>query len=248
MTDEDRTTSVSEIQVLSMLRHPNIIAYYDSFIAKEGLEQKGSLHGTLMIVMEYADAGTLDDFIKLQKKSLPEEEILNMFSQICLGLHHVHSQNTLHRDLKTSNILISGTGRSKVLKIGDFGISKVMTNSVAKSLVGTPSYLSPELCEGKPYDDKSDIWALGCILYEMTMLRKIFEGTNLPSLVLKIMKGVYDPIPAHYSQDLRELIGWMCRLDPEKRPQMRDLVATSQLQQHLIEAQISIGRVDSMWS
>jgi serine/threonine protein kinase len=84
---------------------------------------------------------------------------------VCLGLHHVHSQNILHRDLKTCNILMCGTGPSKVLKIGDFGISKVMVHSVAESLVGTPSYLSPELCEGKPYNVKSDIWALGCILY-----------------------------------------------------------------------------------
>jgi serine/threonine protein kinase len=162
MTEDERTTSVGEIQVLSMLRHPNIIAYYDSLMCKEPGQGSG---GTLMIVMEYADAGTLEEVLKKNTRPLAEYEIMTNFSQICLGLHHVHSQNILHRDLKTCNILICGTGPSKVLKIGDFGISKVMVHSVAESLVGTPSYLSPELCEGKPYNVKSDIWALGCILY-----------------------------------------------------------------------------------
>lgn len=114
----------------------------------------------------------------------------------------------LHRDLKTTNILISGGyGPSKVLKIGDFGISKIMDAKGKAAtgtcsffmvslifcqmanfqVVGTPSYLSPELCEGREYNEKSDIWALGCILYEMCAKKKLFEAPNLPSLVMKIM-------------------------------------------------------------
>lgn len=96
MTEDEKTTSVGEIQVLSILRHPNIIAYYDSFLHKEAK----SPNGTLMIVMEFADGGTLEDYIKRQTRPLSEMEILIMYCQTLLGLSHVHSQNILHRDLK----------------------------------------------------------------------------------------------------------------------------------------------------
>jgi serine/threonine protein kinase len=87
------------------------------------------------------------------------------------------------------------------LQIGDFGISKILSSkSKAYTVVGTPSYISPELCEGRPYNQKSDIWSLGCILYEMCALKRAFEAPTLPALVLKIMRGNFQPLPAHYSQ------------------------------------------------
>ena len=186
MTEEDRKASMNEIQVLSMLQHPNIIAYYDSFTVDsmrgvglgDGFSGNDVNNGSLMIVMEYADAGTLQDYIASKEKYMEESEILYLFAQLALGLHHVHSHNILHRDLKTSNILLSGTGPGKVLKIGDFGISKVLsTKSKAETIVGTPSYLSPELCEGRSYNKKSDIWALGCVLAEIVCLRKFFDAS-----------------------------------------------------------------------
>ncbi|RKO83345.1 kinase-like domain-containing protein, partial [Blyttiomyces helicus] len=172
-------------------------------------------------------------------------EIFNLFSQICLGLHHIHSHNIIHRDLKTNNIFISGTGPSKVLKIGDFGISKVMSSkSNAETVVGTPSYLSPELCEGKPYNVKSDIWALGCILYELVCLHRLFEGSNLPALVMKIMRGTYEPIPSPpFSSHLQTLIASCVRLNPDARPAMSSIMALPVMQEHLIEAQLGMGRV-----
>ena len=86
------------------------------------------------------------------------------------------------------------------VKIGDFGISKILSSkSKAMSIVGTPSYISPELCEGKPYNAKSDVWALGCVLYEMCTLKRAFEAPTLPALVLKIMRGNFQPLPVHYS-------------------------------------------------
>jgi NIMA (never in mitosis gene a)-related kinase 8 len=166
---------------------------------------------------------------------------LYLFSQLTLALHHVHSHNILHRDLKTSNILISGSGIEKILKIGDFGISKVLsTKSKAETIVGTPSYL----CEGKPYNKKSDVWALGCVLAELACLRKFFDASNLPALILKIMRGAHDPIPPHYSKDLVHLIKSMVNNNPAKRPDMNEIISLPCLQSSIIEAQLSIGRIN----
>lgn len=92
--------------------------------------------------------------------------------------------------------------------MGDFGISKVLENSItsAKTVVGTPYYLSPEACENNPYNSKSDIWALGCVLYELCTLKHAFDASNLLGLVFKIVKGSYDPIPDIYTENLKDLI------------------------------------------
>uniref|UniRef100_A0A8C6DGU3 Serine/threonine-protein kinase Nek8 n=1 Tax=Moschus moschiferus TaxID=68415 RepID=A0A8C6DGU3_MOSMO len=172
MTKEERQAAQNECQVLKLLNHPNVIEYYENF-----LEDKA-----LMIAMEYAPGGTLAEFIQKRCNSLLEEEtILHFFVQILLALHHVHSHLILHRDLKTQNILLDK--HRMVVKIGDFGISKILSSkSKAYTVVGTPCYISPELCEGKPYNQKSDIWALGCVLYELASLKRAFEAAGREAL------------------------------------------------------------------
>lgn len=135
-----------------------------------------------------------------------EDEILDMFVQICLALKHVHDRKILHRDLKTQNIFLT---KKDMIKLGDFGIARVLhnTNELAKTAIGTPYYLSPEICENRPYNNKSDIWSLGCILYEMATLRHAFEAGDMKGLVLKILRGSYPPLPQYYSKDMRTLVG-----------------------------------------
>ncbi|KAM4700965.1 serine/threonine-protein kinase Nek8 [Discoglossus pictus] len=215
MTKDERLAAQNECQVLKLLSHPNIIEYYENF-----LEDKA-----LMIAMEYAPGGTLAEFIQKRCNSLLDEDtILHFFVQILLALHHVHTKLILHRDLKTQNILLDK--HQMIVKIGDFGISKILSSkSKAYTVVGTPCYISPELCEGKPYNQKSDIWALGCVLYELTSLKRAFEAANLPALVLKIMSGTFAPISDRYSPELRHLILSMLNLDPSKRPQLNEIMA-----------------------
>ncbi|KAL5254977.1 hypothetical protein ACHWQZ_G014436 [Mnemiopsis leidyi] len=201
----ERQLALNEVKVLGMLHHPYIIAYYDSF-EEDGL---------LMIEMEYADGGTLAQYLSTQEEEIPEDHILNMFRQMLEACKHLHDHNILHRDLKTANIFLTKNG---MIKLGDFGISKILETKGASTVLGTPYYISPEMCEGKQYGPKSDVWALGCILYEMANREKAFEGSNLPALVNKIIKGQYKPVSSNYSSHLREIVDVLLTTDPDKRP------------------------------
>ena len=126
-------------------------------------------------MLEFIKDGDLQTFLKNWKKKgdlLDEKVVVNWFIQLLFGVKALHSKNVLHRDLKSANIFLTS---NKTLKIGDFGISKVLDNTSAKTFVGTPYYLSPEVCENRPYSLSSDLWALGCIVYEMCTLTVFFS-------------------------------------------------------------------------
>ena len=154
---------------MGIVDSPFIVKYYDSFVS----------HNTkINIIMEFCEHGDLHSFLKkLQGKHLNENKIWKFFIQITLGMHHLHSQNILHRDLKTLNIFLTKTN---LIRIGDLGVAKILQSAenFVRSKVGTPYYLSPEVCEDRPYNNKSDIWSLGCVLYEMCCLKHPFEAKN----------------------------------------------------------------------
>jgi NIMA (never in mitosis gene a)-related kinase len=112
--------------------------------------------------------------------------VLNWFTQILLSIKHIHDRKILHRDLKSQNIFL--TSRN-IVKLGDFGIARVLshTRSNAKTVVGTPYYLSPEIIENKPYNFKSDVWSLGVLLYEMCALGPPFNAGSLHELAKRII-------------------------------------------------------------
>uniref|UniRef100_A0A9J8CAM6 non-specific serine/threonine protein kinase n=1 Tax=Cyprinus carpio carpio TaxID=630221 RepID=A0A9J8CAM6_CYPCA len=161
MSNKERQESRKEVAVLANMSHPNIVQYKESF------EESGCLY----IVMAYCEGGDLFKKINNQRGTLfTEEQILDWFVQICLALKHVHDRKILHRDIKSQNIFLTKDG---TIQLGDFGIARVLNSTVelARTCIGTPYYLSPEICENKPYNNKSDIWALGCVLYEMCTLK-----------------------------------------------------------------------------
>lgn len=225
MTKPEKDEALREARVLSKLQHPNIITYKESFIQ----------HGNLHIVTDYCEGGDLSSKIRrnaLKTCYFTEDDILDWFVQICLALKYVHEQKILHRDIKCQNIFIT---RGNIVKLGDFGIAKILQNTVdlAKTCIGTPYYLSPEICEGKMYDNKSDVWALGCVLYELATLRRPFVAENVKSLVLKIVKGSYPPLPLRYSFEFRNLLIHLFKHSPKDRLSVNNILGRAFISKRL---------------
>ena len=174
--------------------------------------------------MEFCSGGDLFSLISKQRgKYLHEDLILFIFLQLCLAVNYIHSRHILHRDIKTQNIFIT---RGFVVKLGDFGIARILdgTSEFAKTCIGTPYYLSPEICENKPYNNKSDLWAMGCVLYEMSTLKHAFKAGSMKNLILKIIRGSYPPINSRYSYDLRNLVTALLKRNPKERPSLESIL------------------------
>ena len=210
LTEKEKKYSLNEIRILASLSHKNIIGYKDAFFDENSK--------TLNIVMEYADNGDMSQKIKYNLKHglfFRENIIWNYLIQTLEGLHYIHENNIIHRDLKSANIFLMQDG---TIKIGDLNVSKIAKIGMAYTQTGTPYYASPEIWQDKPYDFKSDIWSLGCILYELCQLKPPFRGTSLKNLCFNIQRGVYEPIMNYYSQELRIIIDLMLKTDPNMRP------------------------------
>jgi NIMA (never in mitosis gene a)-related kinase len=196
-----------EAKLLSQIKSNFVVKFYDSF------EENNQLN----IVMEYCEGGDLDKLLNQRNKiPLNDNFIWKLFIQIVIGLAELHDMKILHRDLKTSNIFLT---KNYDIKIGDLGVAKKLSeNNFAKTVIGTPYYLSPEICKEKPYNEKSDIWALGCILYELCTFKHPFEATNQAALINKILKENPKPIPYTFDYYFNEIIKKLLQKNMNKRP------------------------------
>ena len=170
--------------------------------------------------MDYVDGGDLDEAIEKKKKAMTkakgvdkywsEERVLHMFTQVCLGLKHLHDRKILHRDIKAQNVFMTKAG---ILKLGDLGMCTLLSNTVAraKTFVGTPYYIAPEIIKGKRYSFEADIWSMGILLYEMCALCYPFDSESGSSkeLYKNICAGYYDELPGHLQDNLPLLVKMM---------------------------------------
>ena len=204
-----------EAKLLSSINSLYVVKYYDSFEENKYLN----------IVMEYCDGGDLSEFIQRNKEThflLKEDLIWNIFLKITIGLATMHQLNILHRDLKPQNIFLT---KKLEVKIGDLGVARSLTKTpFLKKVIGTPYYLSPELCDKKPYNFKSDVWALGCILYELCTYKHPFNANCQASLILKILQNEPEPIDIHYSKELKRLVYLIFDKNHLTRPSCLDIL------------------------
>jgi serine/threonine protein kinase len=172
-----------EAQVSAQLKHPNIVTIYDV----------GEVEGTSYLAMEFIDGIGLDRAIAGAGR-LTTERAAGLGAQVADALDFAHRHNVVHRDIKPANIMIEGGDR---VKVTDFGIAKVTDSAEhltqTGSLLGTPSYMSPEQARGSELDGRSDLFAVGCILYEMLTGKKAFRGDSITGLIFKIITE--DPPP-----------------------------------------------------
>ena len=215
LTQEQKADVKLEAQVLSKIKSKYVVQYYDSF------EEDGKLN----IIMEYCDSGDLNDFLEKHKQTkhlLSENLVWKIFIKITLGLADIHKLNILHRDLKSLNIFLK---KDEDIRVGDLGVAKILNQTYfAKTFIGTPYYLSPEICEDKKYNDKSDVWALGCILYELCTYQHPFTARSQGGLILKILNDNPKPIHNYYSKELSDLISLIFVKNFEKRPSCLDIL------------------------
>ncbi|XP_061213262.1 serine/threonine-protein kinase Nek4 isoform X3 [Neopsephotus bourkii] len=215
VSNRERKAAEQEAQLLSQLKHPNIVTYRESWQGEDGL---------LYIVMGFCEGGDLYHKLKEQKgQLLPENQVVEWFVQIAMALQYLHEKHILHRDLKTQNVFLT---RTNIIKVGDLGIARVLENQydMASTLIGTPYYMSPELFSNKPYNYKSDVWALGCCVYEMATLKHAFNAEDMNSLVYRIIEGKLPPMPKDYSPQLVEIIRTMLSKRPEERPSVKSIL------------------------
>lgn len=214
-----RASAQQEVSFLKGIKtHPNLISYRDSFLAET----------RLVIVMSLAEDGDLRGVVKesiAAQRPIPEPVVLSWMRQTLSGLDHMHNLSVLHRDLKSSNIFLSGGRRS--LQIGDFGISRVLESTrFAESQVGTPAYMSPELMQHQRYDYKVDMWATGVVCYELCTLNMPFHAASLLDIFVQVTEAEPDwDRWAGLSEELCDVTRCLLQKEPDLRPSAADLLA-----------------------
>ncbi|KYR02514.1 protein serine/threonine kinase [Tieghemostelium lacteum] len=220
MEEKEKQLLVNEVNILQKLKHANIVRCYDRIIEKSTSK--------IYIVMEFCSGGDLSQLIRKcrhDQQYIDEEVIWRTLIQILGALSEIHNRKDgiiLHRDIKPGNLFLD---ENRNVKLGDFGLAKILDGSAyAHTFVGTPYYMSPEQINGQAYNDRSDVWSVGCLVYEMASLVPPFSAQTPQVLSQKIQAGRFSPIPPHFSSDLSKIINMMINVDPTRRPSVDELL------------------------
>ena len=210
LSKKQQENSLNEVRILASINHQNVIGYKEAFWD----EKTNSLN----IVMEYADDGDLQTKINKMKNEnafFNESLIWHYAIQMIKGLKALHDKKIMHRDLKSANIFLI---KNKFqCKIGDMNVSKVLKEKLLRTQTGTPYYASPEVWLDKPYSYKSDLWSIGCVIYELCELKTPFKGDNIDDLFINICRGKLERINKVYSDDLWKMINMLLQVDADRR-------------------------------
>jgi NIMA (never in mitosis gene a)-related kinase len=216
LSEKEKENALNEVRILASVESNFVVSYKEAFFDEKD--------NTLCIIMEFADRGDLYQKIVQHKKSailFEESDIWRIFIQLVKGLKSLHDLKILHRDMKSANVFLFSNGSAK---LGDLNVSKVAKRGLGYTQTGTPYYASPEVWKDKPYDNKSDVWSLGCVLYEMITLRPPFRAQNMEGLYNKVCKGQFSRIPDKFSDDLFKVVQFLLQVNPISRPSCEQIL------------------------
>jgi NIMA (never in mitosis gene a)-related kinase len=224
LSSREMEDAVNEIRIMASFSSPFIIGFYEAFCDQR----------RLCIVSEYAQLGDLYNLIQRRKRKnrpLSESVIWRFLIQILEGLRELHAAKVVHRDLKSANILLAAPD---LLKIGDLGVSTVLhTHQLARTQIGTPLYIAPEVWRRRPYNYLCDLWSLGVLLYEMMTFKFPFNARTTQDLARRICVGHYS-LPSHgYSAELVSVLRRLLQVKPVHRGSAEDILGLQCVQERM---------------
>jgi len=229
LSDKEKQNALNEIRLLASVQQENIVSYKDAFFDDKTR--------CLCIVTECCDGGDLMEQITKCEKDrshIGESDIWRWTIGLGRALKVLHGMNIFHRDMKSANIFLNSTPSGRIAKLGDFNVSTVAKNRLCLTQTGTPYYASPEVWRDMPYDGKSDMWGLGCVVYEAAALRPPFRAEDMEGLAHKVCVGKYRRIPAPFSNELSEVIGLLLQVNPRHRPSPAQFLGLPLIDKHTV--------------
>ncbi|CAM4510849.1 unnamed protein product [Leuciscus chuanchicus] len=208
---------------LQKLNHPHIVHH------KEIIRERDCFY----LVLEHCEGGDLAEITKLTfQGTVIYSEIVDWTVKICMALKHIHDQQILHKNLQPKSIFFTACG---TIRLGEFGEIREWSTNAQTAETKALSYVAPENLNGNPYDEKSEIWSLGCVIYEMCMRKCAFTGISTVEIITKILTCSYEALPRTFSEDLRQLVKDTLQIDPANRPSVSEILIRPFIIKHLYE-------------